>query len=92
MLEGRQAGALLADKGYDSDAAVELAESLGMRAVIPSRSNRKSPRAFDAARYRARHLIENLFQRLKVFRRVATRLEKLDSRFMGFLFLAGIMK
>ena len=62
MIGGMRAGALLADKGYDSDAAVELAESLGMEAVIPPRSSRKKPRAFDAERYRAGHLAENLFQ------------------------------
>ena len=63
MIGGMRAGALLADKGYDSNAAVALAESLGMQAVIPPRPSRKKPRAFDAERYRAGHLVENLFQR-----------------------------
>ena len=92
MIGGMRAGALLADKGYDSNAAVELAESLGMQAVIPSRSNRKKPRAFDVERYRARNLVESLFQRMKMFRRVATRHDKLDRMFMGFVLIAGIMK
>jgi transposase len=92
LIDGLKAGALLADKGYDSDKAVALAESLGMEAVIPPRSNRKTPRAFDSTRYRARHLVENLFQRMKIFRRVASRFEKLDGRFLGFVYLAGIMK
>ena len=83
---------LLADKGYDSNAVVELALAGGMETIIASRSNRKLPRPLDLARYLARHLIENLFQRVKIFRRVATRCEKLDERFMGFIYLAGIMK
>ena len=92
LLGGLRAGALLADKGHDSDAAVALAESLGMQAVIPPRPSRKKPRAFDAERYRAGHLVENLFQRMKTFRRVATRDDKLDRMFMGFVLIAGIMK
>ena len=47
---------------------------------------------FDALKYRARHLVENLFQRMKVYRRVATRYEKLDSRFLGIVHLVGAMK
>ena len=49
-------------------------------------------RAFDALKYRARHLVENLFQRMKVYRRVATRYEKLDSRFLSIVYLVGTMK
>ena len=58
--------ALLADKGYDSNAVVELALATGMEAIIPSRSNRKLARALDSKRYLARHLVENLFQRMKI--------------------------
>ena len=92
LIKGMSAKALLADKGYDSNAVVELALAGGMEAIIPSRSNRKLPRPMDRARYIARHLVENLFQRMKIFRRVATRFEKLDERFMGFIYFAGIMK
>ena len=92
LIEGLSAQTLLADKGYDSNKAVALAESMGMEVVIPPRSNRKAPRAFDSTRYRARHLVENFFQRMKIFRRVASRFEKLDGRFLGFVYLAGIIK
>jgi len=92
LIKGLSAKALLADKGYDADAVVELVRAGGMEAIIPSRSNRKRPRPLDKARYSARHLVENLFQRMKIFRRVATRFEKLDVRFIGFVYLAGIMK
>jgi transposase len=53
--------AVIADKGYDSDALVHAIEQAGADAVIPPRSNRRCPRAFDTSRYRARHVIENLF-------------------------------
>ena len=83
------AKALLADKGYDSNAVVELARASGMETIIPSKSNRKLARPLDSTRYIARHLVENFFQRMKIFRRVATRFEK---RFMAFVHIAGIME
>ena len=63
-----------------------------MQVIIPSKVNRKKQRALDRSRYMARHLVENLFQRMKVFRRVATRDDKLDVTFLGFVHIAGIMK
>ena len=63
-----------------------------MQVIIPCKANRKQQRALNQHRYKARHLIENLFQRMKVFRRVATRYDKLDDRFLGFVHIAGIMK
>lgn len=82
--------AVIADKGYDSDALVESIVQTGARAVIPPRSNRRHRRTYDHHRYRARHLIENLFARLKQFRRLATRYDKLDRHFSAFLFLASL--
>ena len=92
LLDGLQAKALLADKAYDSDKIVQSVQAQGMQVIIPSKVNRKTPRTLDKHRYKARHLVENLFQRMKVFRRVATRFEKLDIRFLGFVHIAGIMK
>ena len=92
LIEGLSAKALLADKGYDSNEVVELALAGGMEAIIPSKSNRKLPRPLDSTRYFARHLVENLFQRMKIFRRVATRFEKLDQHFLGFIYMVGILK
>lgn len=92
LIEGLSAKALLADKGDNSNAVVELALAGGMEAIIPSGRNRKLPHPLDSIRYFARHLVENLFQRMKIFRRVATRFEKLDERFLGFIYIAGIMK
>ena len=92
LLDGLAAKALLADKAYDSDKIVQSAQAQGMQVIIPSRVNRKKPRALHKHRYKARHLVENLFKRMKVFRRVATRFDKLDIRFLGFVHIAGIMK
>lgn len=80
--------AVIGDKGYDADAFVAQIEHLGAEAVIPPRSNRRTPRAWDPHRYRARHLIENLFARLKQFRRLSTRYDKLADHFAAFITIA----
>ena len=61
----------------------------GTCAVIPPRRKRRYPRAYDAARYAQRHPVERLFSRLKQFRRVATRYDKLDTHFLAFVHLAA---
>lgn len=82
--------AVIADKAYDADALVASIEQAGAAAVIPSRSNRRTLRMLDQHRDRARHLIENLFARLKPFRRLATRYDKLDEHFAAVVILASI--
>ncbi|QIL77859.1 IS5 family transposase [Hymenobacter sp. HDW8] len=67
--------------GYDADPLVAALAARGTCAVIPPRRKRRYPRAYDAARYAQRHPIERLFSRLKQFRRVATRYDKLDAHF-----------
>ena len=62
---------LMADKGYDADALVASIQASGAQAHILPRSNRNNPRSYDPHRYKARHVIENLFARLKQYRRVA---------------------
>jgi len=80
LIEGIDAKHLIADKGYDSDAIVELAQAQGMHAQIPPRKSRKVQRKYDRHLYRHRHLVENAFLRLKQWRGVATRYAKrLDS-------------
>lgn len=73
LIEGLSAEHLLADRGYDSDAIVQHASQQGMQVVIPPRKNRKIPRAYEAALYRHRHLVENAFLQLKRWRGIATR-------------------
>ena len=92
LISGVKAQALIADKAYDSKAIVQLAQDQAMQVIIPCRARSKKPRSLDKDRYKARHLVENLLQRIKVCRRVATRFDKLDIRFLGFVHIAGIMK
>jgi putative transposase len=81
---------VLADKGYDSDQLVKTIEESGSIPVIPPRRNRKVLRFYDTVLYKKRNLIERMFNRLKQFRRVATRYDKTASSFMSFVLLAGI--
>jgi len=80
---------LIADRGYDSDPLVAVLAARGTHAVIPPRRKRRHPRAYDMVRYAQRHPVERLFSRLKQFRRVATRYDKLDAHFLAFVQLAA---
>jgi transposase len=83
--------AVIADKGYDADALVERIQAQHAEAIIPPRSNRKQPRDYDRHRYQARNLVERFFSRLKQFRRIATRYEKLASHFAAMVTCGCIM-
>lgn len=76
LLGNHRADYVLADKGYDSNTIIKHIESSGATAVIPPKSNRKTPRAYDKTIYKERNLIERLFSKLKHFRKFATRFEK----------------
>lgn len=91
LIDGVAAEVVIADKGYDSKAVVEQIEKQGAEAVIPSRKNRKEPRAYDRERYRDRNLAERFWRRVKENRRVATRYEKTARNFLGFVLVAAIM-
>jgi transposase len=82
--------ALLADKGYDSEAIREELAKAGIEAVIPVKRNRKSPAPHDAETYKWRNLIERLFSKLKNWRRVATRYDKSKESDLGFVTIAAI--
>ena len=79
---------LLADKGYDADRLRRSLRDAGAVPVIPGRQNRKRTIRYDKDRYRGRHLIENAFCRLKDFRRVATRYNKLAANFLSGVAIA----
>lgn len=79
---------LLGDKGYDADSLRRALRAAGTTPVIPGRRNRKRAVQYDQQRYRARHLIENAFCRLKDFRRIATRYDKLADNFLSAVALA----
>jgi transposase len=87
-----QASHFIADKAYDSEEIRNKARVAGMNPVIPRKSNSKKPNPeFDSHLYKLRHLVENLFARLKHFRSIATRFEKLARNFKSMLFLACSM-
>jgi len=89
LLTGLQAGYVLGDKGYDSDRVLEFIASQGARAVIPPRSHRKVQREYDRELYKQRNLIERAFNKLKHWRRIATRYDRRKVNFLAFWYLAA---
>jgi transposase len=90
LLPDMQADTLIADKAFDADERViEKLAAAGKMAVIPPTAKRTVPRDYDRDLYRARHLIENFFAKLKQFRAIATRYEKTARNFLGAVHLAA---
>ena len=90
LLPNLVADTVLADKGYDADERViERLQSQGKTAVIPPKRNRTTPRTYDKDLYKARHLIENFFAKLKHYRAIATRYDKRAVNFLGAIYLAA---
>lgn len=79
---------VLADKGYDADALRRSLRQTGAVPVIPGRNNRRRAVVYDKARYKERHRVENAFCRIKDYRRVATRYDKLAANFLSGVALA----
>lgn len=90
LMADHEPEAVLADKGYDTDAIVKSIEDRGAEVVIPPKSNRVEPRECDKVLYRARNLVECCVGKLKQFRRVATRYEKRSRNFLGMVTFAAI--
>ena len=88
MIEKAQAGAIIGDKGYDSDEIVALIESRGSLAVIPSKRNRKIARDHDKGLYKERNHVERFFNRIKQYRGLATRYEKTAVSYVAMLYFA----
>lgn len=82
---------LIADKGYDSDVFVAMTKCNGAEPVIPPRSNRLKPREYDRKAYKTRNLAERFFNRLKHYRRVATRYEKRARNYLAFAQFAATL-
>ena len=83
---------LLMDRAYEGDETRQLVLELGMVPVVPPKSNRVDPWRFDRTLYKKRNEIERLFRRLKGYRRIFSRFEKLDAVFLGFLAFAFIVE
>jgi transposase len=82
---------VIADKGYDSDDLIEFIVKREAIPVIPPRSNRKTVREYDQHLYKERHLVECCINKLKQYRRIFSRFEKLAARYLGFLKLAATL-
>ena len=82
---------LIADKGYDTNAVRAAVAAQAGEAVIPSTASRRSPLPYDRTAYRARNLVERLWCRLKDWRRVATRYDKLAANFLSGALIAATL-
>lgn len=82
---------LLADKSYDSDDILRLIAEKKAEAVIPPRASRLEQRDYDKHWYKERHLVECFINKIKHYRRIFSRFEKLAGRYLGFLSFAGAL-
>ena len=90
LLPDLEADALLADKAYDADERVlDILQKAGKTAIIPPKRNRKEQRDYDKELYKARHLIENFFCKLKQYHAIATRYDKTACNFLAAVYLAA---
>ena len=91
LVAGLAAGQVIADRAYDGDRLHDAILDEGGEPVIPPRRHRKHPRPYDRIAYQNRWGIEGFFAKLKQWRRIATRYDKLAAHFLGFIKLASIM-
>jgi len=91
LLQGFDAQAVLADKAYDNNGLRQTIADMKAAAVIPSTRSRKVPIPHDEAAYKDRNRIERCFNKLKHFRRFATRYDRRTIHFLAFIHLAAIM-
>ena len=89
LIANIRTNAVIADKGYDADALVQRIQASGAQAVIPPRINRNELRFYDTHLYKDRNLIERFFARIKHFRRIATRYDKLARNFLAGALIAA---
>ena len=91
LLADHQPRYVIADKGYDSDELVQHIRRRGSTAVIPARAGRTVRRRHLRARYRRRNRVERFVNRIKHYRRVATRYDKTARNFLGFVQLVALL-
>lgn len=89
LLNGLSPKRVLADKAYDSNALRTLIANMGAEAVIPCNPTRKRPIAYDFEAYKRRNTVERCFNKLKHFRRIATRFDRRAIHFLSFIHLAA---
>lgn len=83
--------ALIADKAFDSNAIRATLNERGATAVIPNNGSRASAIPYDKQMYKWRHLVENFFQKIKEFRRIATRYDKTDTSYKAAVHLVAAL-
>ena len=91
LIDGFDTGSVLADRGYDSDNFLHQLEQNGIIGIIPPRKNRKHKREYDPFVYRERHLVECFFNKIKHFRRIFSRFEKLAQRYKAFIAFVSVL-
>ena len=91
LLEGQSPAAVLADRAYDANSLRNHLQQIGAEAVIPSTRSRRAPIPHDQVLYRLRNRIERCFNKLKHFRRFATRYDRLVIHYASFVHLAAAM-
>jgi transposase len=89
LIEGVAFDGLIADKAFDSNKIIKALNERGAKIVISQHPRRSQPLTIDAEIYKWRHLIENFFQKLKEFKRIAMRSEKTDQSFSAMIYLAA---
>jgi transposase len=83
---------LIMDRAYEGDETLRLARQLGYTPVVPPNPHQREPWGYDRIAYRRRNQIERLFRRLKAYRRIFCRFDKLDALFAGFIVFALIIE
>jgi transposase len=91
LLAERQTDFVIADKGYDFPKVRECIEAHGAIPVIPERRNRKQPQWWDGTLFKERHGVECFINKLKHYRRVFARYEKLETRYLAFVYIVATL-
>lgn len=91
LIEDYEFERVIADRSYDSDKFILAISQKGAEAIIPPRKNRKESRAYDKHLYKERHLVECFIGKIKHFRRIFSRYDKLAKRYLGFLSFASAL-
>ena len=91
LIDGLDSEYVIADRAYDSNQFIESITKSSAVPVIPPRSNRKEPHTYDEYLYRERHLVECFIGKIKHFRRIFSRFDKLANRYLGFLCFASAL-
>ena len=91
LIEGLKCQRVIADRGYAGQPFIDLVIDMGAEPIIPPHQCSKQPRDYDTWSYRERHLVECFINKLKHYRRIFSRYDKLDKRFLGFLYFASTL-